>query len=147
MLWPFETPILSTSQHAFVPRRSRNSNLLTLVQMTESFLKNHHQVDVVYTVGWFKKTWFWGNQLLFYFWNLYAEKIILGKALACTMIFITASTMTNLFLNSQNQLFSCSGIELLTGFLVFYHIKINFVKLEACAIIFSTASPVFKFMK
>ena len=29
----------------------------------------------------------------------------------------------------------------------FHPIKINFVKPEACAIIFSSASPVFKFMK
>ena len=73
--------------------------------------------------------------------------MILAKAVACTIIFNTAPTITNLFLNSQDRLFSCSGIGLLTGFLVFYHIKMNFVKPEACAIIFSTASPVFKFMK
>ena len=45
--------------------------------------------------------------------------------------------MTNLSLNSQNRLFSCSGIGLLlVGFLVFHLIKISFVKPEACAIIF-----------
>ena len=43
----------------------------------------------------------------------------------CTIIFNTASTMTNLSLNSQNQLFSCSGIGLLIGFLVF-HLKNKF---------------------
>ena len=73
--------------------------------------------------------------------------MILAKAVACTMIFNTASTITNLFLNSQDRLFSCSGIGLLTGFLVFHRIKLNYVKPEACAIIFSIISPVFKFMK
>ena len=68
-------------------------------------------------------------------------------AVACTMIFNTASTMTNLFINSQNRLFSCTGIGLLMGFLVFHLIKINFVIPEACAIIFNTASLVNKFMK
>ena len=69
------------------------------------------------------------------------------KAVRCTMIFNTASTMKNLPLNSQNRLFSCSGIGLHIGFLAFYLIKINFVKPEASAIIFSTASPAFKFQK
>ena len=55
--------------------------------------------------------------------------------------------MTNFSLNNQNRLSSCSGIRVFIGFLVFHPIKISFVKLEACAIIFSTASPVFKFMK
>ena len=82
--------------------------------------------------------------MLFDFLNLYVVKT-LAKALACTMIFNTASTMTNLSLNSQNRLFSCSGIGLLIGFLVFHPMKISFVKPEACAIILSTASPVFKF--
>ena len=86
-----------------------------------------------------KKTRFWGNLLLFDFLNLYVKKKTLAKAVACTIIFNIASTMTN----SQNQLFSCSGI----GLLVFYLIKINFVKPEACTIIFSTASFVNKFMK
>ena len=63
------------------------------------------------------------------------------------MIFNAASTMTNLFLNSQNRLFLCLGIGLLMRVLVFHPAKINFVKLEACAIIFSIALPVFKFMK
>ena len=36
---------------------------------------------------------------------------------------------------------------MLIGFRVFHPIKISFMKPEACAIIFSTASPVFKFMK
>ena len=63
------------------------------------------------------------------------------------MIFNTASTMTNLSLNSQNRLFSCSGIGLLIGFLVFHLIKISFVKPEACTIIFSTISSVNEFMK
>ena len=63
------------------------------------------------------------------------------------MIFNIASRTANLSLNSQNRLFSCSGIKLLTGFLVFHPIKISFVKPEACAIIFSTASSVNKFMK
>ena len=85
--------------------------------------------------------------MLFDFLNLYVEKKTLAKAVACMMIFNIASTMTNLSLNSQNRLFSCSGIGLLIGFLVFYPIKISFVKPEACAIIFSTASPVFKFIK
>ena len=70
-----------------------------------------------------------------------------AKAVACTMIFNTAPTITNLSINSQNRLFSCSGIWLLIGFLVFHPIKISFVKPKACAVIFSTASPVFKFMK
>ena len=83
--------------------------------------------------------------MLFDFLNLYVEKKTLAKAVACTMIFNTASAMTNLSLNSQNRLFSCSG--LLIGFLVFYLIKISFVKPEACATIFSTASSVNKFMK
>ena len=73
------------------------------------------------------------------------QKKRLAKAVACTMIFNTASTMTNLSLNSQNRLFSCSEIRLLIGFLVFH--PISFVKPEACAIEFSTASPVFKFIK
>ena len=55
--------------------------------------------------------------------------------------------MTNLTLNSQNRLFSCSGIGLLIGFLVFHPIKISFVKPGACAIIFSTALLVNEFMK
>ena len=63
------------------------------------------------------------------------------------MIFNTALTMTNLSLNIQNRLFSCSGIGLLIGFLVFHLTKISSVKPEACAIIFSTASPVFEFIK
>ena len=66
--------------------------------------------------------------------------------MARTMIFNTASTKTNLSLNSQNRLFLCLRIELLTEFLVFHRIKINFVKPEAYAIIFRTASPVFQFM-
>ena len=69
------------------------------------------------------------------------------KAVACTMIFNTASTMKNLPLNSQNRLFSCLDIGLLIRFLVFYPIKISFVKPEACAIIFNTASSVNKFIK
>ena len=48
-----------------------------------------------------KKTRFWGNQLLFHFLNLHVEKK-LEKAVACMIIFNTASTMTNLSLNSQN---------------------------------------------
>ena len=51
--------------------------------------------------------------MLFDFFNLYVEKKTFVKAVACTMIFNTASTMTNLSLNSQNRLFSCSGIGLL----------------------------------
>ena len=82
--------------------------------------------------------------MLFDFLNLYVEKKTLVKAVACTIIFNTASTMTNLYLNNQNRLFSCSGIELLIGFLVFHLIKISFVKPEACTIIFSTASSVTK---
>ena len=85
--------------------------------------------------------------MLFHFLNLYVEKKTPAKVVACTMIFITASTMTNSSLNSQNRLFSRSGIGLLIGFLVFHLIKISFVKPEACAIIFSTASSVNKFMK
>ena len=85
--------------------------------------------------------------MLFDFLNLYVEKKALVKAVACTMMFNTASTMKNLSLHSQDRLFSCSGIELLTGFLVFYLIKISFVKPKACTIIFSTASSVNKFMK
>ena len=54
--------------------------------------------------------------------------------------------MTNLSLNSQNRLFSCSEIGLLIGFLVFHIIIISFVIPEACAIIFNTASLVNKFM-
>ena len=85
--------------------------------------------------------------MLFDFLNLYVEKNTLAKAVACRMIFNTASTMTNLSLNSQNRLFSCSEIGLLIEFLVFHLIKISFVKPEACTIIFSTASSVNKFMK
>ena len=29
---------------------------------------------IEYTLGWFKKTRFWGNKLLFHFLNLYVEK-------------------------------------------------------------------------
>ena len=47
-----------------------------------------------------KKTRFWGNQLLFDFLNLYVEKNTLAKAVACTMLFNIASTITNLSLNS-----------------------------------------------
>ena len=85
--------------------------------------------------------------MLFNFLNLDVEKKTLVKAVACTMIFIAASTMTNLSLNSRNRLFLSSGIGLFIGFLVFHPIKISFVKPEAGAIIFSTASPVFKFIK
>ena len=85
--------------------------------------------------------------MLFHFLNLHVDKKTLAKAVACTMIFNTASTMTNLSLNSQNRLYSCSGIGLLIGFLVFHLIKINFVIPEACAIIFNTASLVNKFFK
>ena len=69
--------------------------------------------------------------MLFDFLNLYVEKKTLAKAVASTMIFNTASAMTNLSLNSQNRIFSCSGIALLAGFLVFHLIKISFVKPEA----------------
>ena len=55
--------------------------------------------------------------------------------------------MTNLSINSQNRLFSCSGIGLLIGFLVFHLIKISFVIPEADAMIFNTASLINKFMK
>ena len=55
--------------------------------------------------------------------------------------------MINLSLNSQNRLFSCSGTGLLIEFLVFHFVKISFVKSEAGAIIFITASPVFEFIK
>ena len=109
--------------------------------ITIKFLKT------MFVLGWFKKTRFWGNQLLFHFLNLHVEKKILAKAVACTMIFNTASTMTNLSLNRQNRLFSCTGIGLLIGFLVFHLIKISFVIPEACGIIFNTASLVNKFMK
>ena len=85
--------------------------------------------------------------MLFDFLNLHAEKKTLAKAVACTMIFNTASTMTNSSLNRLNQPFPCSGIRLLIGFLVFHVIKISSVKPEACTIIFSTASSVNKFMK
>ena len=85
--------------------------------------------------------------MLFHFSTVYVEKRTLAKAVACTMIFNTTSTMTNLARNGQNRLFSCTGIGLLIRFLVIYPIKINFVKSEACAIIFGTASPAFKFMK
>ena len=81
--------------------------------------------------------------MLFDFLNLYIEKKTLAKAVACTTIFNTASTMTNSSVNSRNRLFSCSGI----GLLVFHPIKISFVKPEAYAIIFNAASPVFKFIK
>ena len=94
-----------------------------------------------------KKTRFWGNQLLFHFLNLYVEKKTLAKAVAFTMIFNTVSTMTNLSLNSQNRLFSCSEVGLLIRFLLFHPIKISFMIPEACAIIFNTASLVNKFMK
>ena len=94
-----------------------------------------------------KKTRFWGNQSIFNFLNLYVRKKSLAKAVACTVIFNTASTMTNLSLNRQNQLFSCSGIGLLIGSLVFHLIKISFLIPETCAIIFNTASLVNKFMK
>ena len=82
--------------------------------------------------------------MLFDFLNLYVEKKTLAKAVACTMIFNTASTMTSSSLNSQNWLFSCSGIGLRIGFLVFHLKKLSFVKPEACTIIFSTASSVRK---
>ena len=85
--------------------------------------------------------------MLFHFSILYVEKKTLHQAVACPMIFNTASTMTNLSLNSQNRLFSCSGIGLLIRFLVFHPMKISFVKPGACAIIFSTALLVNKFMK
>ena len=85
--------------------------------------------------------------MLFDFLNLYVEKKTLAKAVACTMVFNTASTMTSLSINSQNRLFSRSGIGLLIGFLVFHLIKISFMKPEACTIIFRTASSVNKFMK
>ena len=61
-----------------------------------------------------KKKQFWDKQLLFHFLNLYVKKT-LAKAVACIMIFNTALTMTNLSSNSQNRLFSCSGIGLLIG--------------------------------
>ena len=58
---------------------------------------------IIYALGWFKKTQFCGNQLLFHFLNLYLEKKTLARAVACTIIYNTASTMTNLSLNSQNS--------------------------------------------
>ena len=94
-----------------------------------------------------KKTRFWGRLLLVDFLNLHIEKETLAKAVACTMVFNSASTMTSLSLNSRNRLFSCSGIGLLIGLLVVHLIKISFVKPEACKIIFSTASSVNIFMK
>ena len=65
---------------------------------------------IIYDSRVVQKTRFWGNQLFFHFLNLYVEKKTPAKAVACTMIFNTASTMTNLSLNSQNRIFSCSGI-------------------------------------
>ena len=88
---------------------------------------NSHEalmIEIYVTLGWFKKTQFLGNQLLFHFLDLYVEKKTLAKAVACTMVFNTALRMQNLSLNSQNRLFSCSGIGLLIGFLVFHPIKI-----------------------
>ena len=84
--------------------------------------------------------------MLFHFLNLYVEKKTVEKAVACTMIFNTASMMTNLFLNHQNRLFLCSGIGLFIV-LIFHAIKLNFVKTETCAIILNSASPADKFMK
>ena len=51
----------------------------------------HFAIDVHCTLGWLKKTQFCGNQLLFHFLNFYVEKKTLTKAVACTMIFNTAS--------------------------------------------------------
>ena len=75
---------------------------------------------------------------------MYKKRLV--KAVACTMIFNTDSTIKNLSLNSQNLLCLCSGIRLLIGLLVFHLIKISIVKPEACTIIFSTASSGNKFM-
>ena len=89
----------------------------------------------------------WEPSIALSFFQPLCRKKRLEKAVACTMIFNTASTITNLSLNSRNRLISCSVIGLLIGFLVFYLMKISFVKPEACAIIFNTASPVNQFMK
>ena len=44
----------------------------------------------------------------------------------------TTRTVTNLSLNNQNRLFSCLGIALFIGFLLFHPIKMNVVNPEAC---------------
>ena len=87
------------------------------------------------TLGWFKKH------------NFEVTNCSFEQAVACTMIFNTASTMINVSFNSRNRLISCSGIGLLIELLIFHLMKKTFVKPEACAIIFNTASPVNKFMK
>ena len=99
------------------------------------------------TVGWLTKNTILRWLIALRFFKPLCRKKTLAKAVARTMIFNTASAMTNLSLNSQNRLFSCSGIGLLIGFIVFHLIKIRCVKPETCAIIFSTASSVNKFMK
>ena len=90
---------------------------------TKKIVPHHLRVHVRVV----KKTRFWGNRLLFDFLNFYVEEKTVAKSVTCTMIFNTVSTMTNLSLISQNLLFSCLGIGLLTGFLVFHPIKISFV--------------------
>ena len=62
------------------------------------------------------------------------------------MIFNTASTMT-IPKQPKSTFFLFSRIGLLIGFLIFHPEKMNFVKSEACAIIFITTSLVFKFIK
>ena len=55
-----------------------------------------------YALGWFNKTQFFGNQLLFHFLNLHVEKKTFAKAVACTMIFNTASSV-NKFMKQRNE--------------------------------------------
>ena len=83
------------------------------------------------------------HSLLCYWHEIQAQKHV-----EQSMVFVVNGlSMINLSLNSQNRLFPYSGIRLLMIFLVFHPVTINFVKPEACAIIFSTASRLFKLTK
>lgn len=49
ILKPYRLPILLTSQQGFVQGQPTISNLVSFIQMIESFLVSSHQVDVIYT--------------------------------------------------------------------------------------------------
>lgn len=48
-IWPYFSPELSSAQHGFVPQRSTITNLTSFIQIIESSLVTHNQVDVIFT--------------------------------------------------------------------------------------------------
>ena len=76
---------------------------LCFSMITQNESSNSHNRRKKFNTRVVKKTWFWGNQLLFEFLILYVERKHLAKAVAFTMIINTASTMTNSSLSSKKN--------------------------------------------